>query len=142
MNPDLGMTNTWLAILAIASLGQFLLLVVAAVVLFRTYRRAAAVVADFEQRHLVPLTERVTMLIDDLQDVTARARRVDDVVRTRLDEVESVLQGARHVMAHKAWPLVGMARAVRAMVASWVDGGATQSRSDAPARATSTPTTT
>jgi hypothetical protein len=137
MNPDLGTTNTWLAILAVASLGQFLLLVVTGIVVFRTYRRTASAIENFEQRHLVPITGRVTMLIDDLQDVTARARRVDDVVRNKLDGVESVMQRARHIMALRAWPIVGIARAVRAGVASWTDGGTPQPMSEAPARVTS-----
>jgi hypothetical protein len=80
MNPELTTTNPWLAILAVASALQTLLLLAAAFGLLRMYRSTTSALSAFEDRHQAPLSARATLIIDDLQDVTARAGRVDDAV--------------------------------------------------------------
>jgi hypothetical protein len=120
MTPDLGTTNLWLAVLAIASAGQFLMLAGAAVLLFRVYRRASASVDALEHEQIRPLLLRVNALIDDVQDITARARNVDDAVRARLEGVESVLHSTKSVVQDRLWPLVGVVRAARAGLDAWL----------------------
>jgi hypothetical protein len=120
MTPDLGTTNLWLAVLAIASAGQFLMLAGAAVLLFRVYRRASANIDALEHEQIRPLLLRVNALIDDVQDITARARSVDDAVRARLEGVESVLHSTKSVVQDRLWPLVGVVRAARAGLDAWL----------------------
>jgi hypothetical protein len=120
MTPDLGTTNLWLAVLAIASAGQFLMLAGAAVLLFRVYRRASANIDALEHEQIRPLLLRVHALIDDVQDITARARNVDDAVRARLEGVESVLHSTKSVVQDRLWPLVGVVRAARAGLDAWL----------------------
>lgn len=114
MNPDLQTTNTWLAILAVAGALQTLLLLAAAVGLFRMYRSTVLALAALEERHLAPISARATLIMDDLQDVTARARRVDDVVRAKLQGLDSAARVARDLVTDRFWPVVGIARAVSA----------------------------
>jgi len=114
MNPDLQTTNTWLAILAVAGALQSLLLLAAAVGLFRMYRSTASALAALEERHLAPISARATLIMDDLQDVTARARRVDDAVRAKLQGLDAVAKVAKDVVTERLWPVVGVARAVSA----------------------------
>jgi hypothetical protein len=106
MTPDLQTTNTWLAILAVAAALQTLLLIGAAIGLFVLYRRTRETLTALEQRHVTPMVARAQLIMDDLQDVTARARRVDDAVRSKLHGVEAVVRD-------RMWPVVGVARAVR-----------------------------
>jgi hypothetical protein len=120
MTPDLGTTNLWLAVLAIASAGQFLMLAGAAVLLFRVYRRASTSIDALEHEQIRPLLLRVNALIDDVQDITARARNVDDAVRARLEGVESVLHSTKSVVQDRLWPLVGVVRAARAGLDAWL----------------------
>jgi hypothetical protein len=114
MTPDLGPTNTWLAVLAIASALQTAMLLGAAIALFVAYRKTAAAVERLEQRHLAPISARLSLVVDDIQDMTARARRVDDVVRAKLEGVEGVVREAGHLVGGRLWPIVGAARAVSA----------------------------
>jgi hypothetical protein len=113
MTPDLSTTNTWLAILAIASALQTAMLIFAALALFRVYRKTTEAVERLEERHLAPISARMTLMMDDLQDMTARARRVDDVVREKISGVENVVREAGHLVGGRLWPVIGAARAVR-----------------------------
>jgi uncharacterized protein YoxC len=120
MTPDLGTTNLWLAVLAIASAGQFLMFAGAAVIMFRVYRRTSSSIDALEHEQIRPLLGRVNALIDDVQDITARARSVDDAVRARLEGVESVLHSTKSVVQDRLWPLVGVVRAARAGLDAWL----------------------
>lgn len=114
MTPDLQTTNTWLAILAIAGALQSLLLLGTAFGLFRIYRRTAAALEALEQRHLAPISARAALIMDDLQDVSARVRSVDDAVRAKLQGLDAAAAVAKDVVRDRLWPVVGVARAVGA----------------------------
>jgi hypothetical protein len=114
MTPDLQTTNTWLAILAVAGALQTLLLVGAAVGLYLVYRRTVAALEALEQRHLAPISARASLIMDDLQDVTARARRVDDALRSKLQGLDTAARVAKDVVSDRIWPVVGVARALGA----------------------------
>ena len=88
MTPDLSTTNLWLAILAIASAGQFLMLVAAALIGMRIYKRATNSLDVLEHEHVRPMMLRINALIEDVQDITARARMVDDALRACLAALE------------------------------------------------------
>ena len=120
MTPDLGTTNLWLAILAIASAAQFLMLVGAATMAYRMYKRATSSIDALEQEQIRPLLARIHALIDDVQDLTARARTVDDAVRAKLEGVESALHSTRTVVQDRIWPVVGILRAMRAGLDAWL----------------------
>lgn len=121
MTPDLQTTNNWLAVLAIAGAVQTLLLVGAAVGLFVTYRRMTAKINALEERHLAPIAARASLIIDDIQDMTARVRRVDDVVRAKVHGLENAALVARHAVSDRFWPVVGIARAAGACLRSFTD---------------------
>lgn len=120
MTPDLGTTNLWLAVLALTSAGQFLMFVGAALIGLRAYKRTAATLDALEHEQIRPLLVRVNALIDDVQDITARARTVDDAVRARLEGVESALHTTRTVVQDRIWPVLGVLRAVRAGLDAWL----------------------
>jgi hypothetical protein len=121
MTTDLETTNLWLAILAFASAGQFLLTLGAVFMAFRLYRHAFTTIESIENEQLRPFLMRANGLIEDLQDLTARARTVDDAVRAKLEGVESALHSTKAVVQDRIWPLVGIVRAMRAGLDAWLD---------------------
>ncbi len=114
MTPDVQTTNMWLAILAVAGAVQTLLLLAAAIGLFRMYRSTVSALRTLEERHLAPISARASLIMDDLQDVTARARRVDDAVRAKLQGLDTAARVAKDVVSDRIWPVVGVARALSA----------------------------
>lgn len=114
MTPDLQTTNTWLAILAVAGALQTLLFLGAAIGMFVMYRRTTRALDALQERHLAPISARASAIMDDLQDMTARARRVDDIVRAKVQTLDHAVHVARDVVADRAWPIVGIARGVSA----------------------------
>jgi hypothetical protein len=128
MTPDLSTTNLWLAILAIASAGQFLMLVAAALIGMRIYKRATNSLDVLEHEHVRPMMLRITALIEDVQDITARARTVDDALRAKLEGVESALHSTKTVVQDRIWPVLGALRAVRAGLDAWQTPGPVRRR--------------
>jgi hypothetical protein len=118
---DLDTTNLWLAVLACVSAGQFLLTVGAAFLAFRLYRQTSRAVESIEHDQLRPFLMRANGLIEDLQDLTARARTVDDAFRAKLEGVESALHSTKAVVQDRIWPVVGVVRAMRAGLDAWLN---------------------
>jgi hypothetical protein len=140
MPADLEAITRWVALLAIASAVQTLLLLGAVIGGWIAWRRAITSIEQIETRHLAPFSSRVTALVDDLQDVTARVRRADEAMKLKLQEVGGAARFARDVLAVRAWPAVGVVRAVSAGLrafsrpaASRVVGGPAPSRVEGPA---------
>jgi len=120
---DLSTTNFWLAIMAVVSVVDLLAIVGVAFMGYRLYRRTFAVIDDIRQYEIAPLVSRANGLIEDLQDLSARVRRVDDVVHHRVEQAGQSLQVAGRVVKDQFWPAVGVVRALRAGLAAWADGG-------------------
>lgn len=114
MTGNLDTTNMWLAIAAVAVSVQTLLLVGGAIAAFIVYRRTAAALERLEQRHVAPLAARVAAVADEVQDVTARVRHIDDAVRAKMRNLDDVAHVAGRVVAQRAWPIVGAVKAVSA----------------------------
>jgi hypothetical protein len=114
MPADLETLTRWIAIIAVASAVQTLLLLGAAVAGWMAWRRTMASIDQIEERHIAPISARVAALVDDVQDVTARLRRADDVMKHKLQEVGGAARFAKDVLAERMWPAVGVVRAVSA----------------------------
>lgn len=116
MTTDLDTITAWIAVLAVASAVQTLLLVGGAIAAFIAWRRVATAIDDLERKHLTPLSARVLAAVDDVQEMTARVRQVEAAVRQRMDEWGGTARVAKDVIAARVWPMVGVARAVAAGV--------------------------
>lgn len=71
MGGDLGTTNMWLAIMAIVSVLEALLLIGIGVAGFLMYRRVMQLVNDLETRQITPVREKVDAILLDVKAVTA-----------------------------------------------------------------------
>src|SRR5918992_1561859 len=69
---DLGTTNMWLAIMAVVSVLEALLLIGMGVAGFLVYRRVMQLVNDLEVRQIEPLREKVENILVDVKAVTAQ----------------------------------------------------------------------
>ena len=123
---DLASTNFWLAVIAMVSVVELLALVGAAWMAYRLYHRTFSVIDDIRQQEIAPLVSRATGLIEDLQDLSSRLRRVDDVVQTKVEQAGHGFQQAGRVVKDQLWPAVGLVRALRAGFNAWTDGGRTR----------------
>jgi ABC-type transporter Mla subunit MlaD len=138
MPVDLDTTNTWLAIMAVASVVQTLLLMGIAAAAWQAVRKASAALEQVEARHLAPLTERVqqvstrvNQVADDVQEVITRVRRADDAVRAQLGRLDSAAHVAGQAIGSKVWPVVGLSRAVAAAVRAFSSRPSSASATDA-----------
>ena len=114
MPADLETMTRWIAIIAIASAMQTLLLLAGAVAGWIAWRRTMSSIEQIEARHIAPISARVAAVVDDVHDVTARLRRADEAMTHKLQEVGGAARFAKDVLAERMWPAVGIVRAVSA----------------------------
>jgi hypothetical protein len=114
---DLSGIDVWLGILALVSLAEFLMIVVAGVLGFRLYRRMTALVDRAESAYIAPLSAKANVVVAEAQQVVARAQRLEERARGMLSRVEEMAGRVGSVAQH-AWPVVGTWRAVAAAVQS------------------------
>ena len=122
--PDLSTTNMWLAILAVASLVQVLLLIGAAIAMARVVARANAA-AEAVQHQIAPLAARMSASLEDLHDLARRIQRADDEVHAAALRASETLSKATHTLgvagrmvSHRTWPVLGLVRAAQAVVST------------------------
>ena len=116
MPTDLHTTNIWLAVTAIAVALQTLFMFAAVIMGLRMYRKIQSTVDDLETRYVAPVEARLMAMIDDVHDITARARRIDDTVRAKIADFGGAADVAKAAVVSRAWPLIGIVRAVDAGV--------------------------
>ena len=117
---DLTWTNTWLAILAVISLIQFLIVCAAGFLAFRMYQKAMTTIETVERVHIAPLRARVDGILDQVHLMTEKVRHVQDSVSDAAGAVKS-----------KAWPIVGIIQGLKS-VANSVRGNGRHEHTDRP----------
>ena len=116
MNPaDLGTTNTWLVVIAIASLVQSAILIALLVGAMRFYRRTESKIEEMQRDVVLPMQARANKVIDELEDVMARARAIDDRVSGVVKGASAGLGFVALATRQKLWPVIGIVRGARAV---------------------------
>src|SRR5690348_15114210 len=90
MNQELSTINVWLAILALVSLAEFLMIVAAGIVGFRLYRKTTALLDRAETTYVAPLAARAHAVVAEAQGVIRRAQHLEERVRGMVMRVEDV----------------------------------------------------
>jgi hypothetical protein len=108
---DSEMTNVWLAMMAIASVIQSLILLGAVYIAWRASRQAQQLVDRFERQQLDPLLGHVHGAVTDVRAAVARARTIED-------EVRHALRATSAQMTSRVWPAIALGRAARAAFAT------------------------
>jgi hypothetical protein len=120
---DLTMTNVWLAILAIVSLIEFLMIAVAGLVAYKMYTQVMAAIDTVERVHIAPLRARVDAILDEVEVITGRVKHAQETVSAVLQTAAgagSLIAGT--VMA-KTWPILGIIKGARMAAAAMVKNG-------------------
>lgn len=119
---DLGTTNMWLAIMAIVSVLEALLLIAMGVGGFLVYRRVMTLVNELETRQIAPVRERVDAILGDVKTVTARVshqtERVNHAITGTIDRVDETADRVKGSVRDRVNQAIGMARGIRAIVMS------------------------
>jgi len=117
---NLTMTNVWLGILAVVSLLEFLIIVVAGLMGYKLYRQATESLATVERLHIAPLRARVDAVLDEVQLITGRVKHAQNSVG---DAVKQVAGAGGHIadtVRAKAWPILGVISGLRSVVSTLI----------------------
>jgi methyl-accepting chemotaxis protein len=120
---DLTWTNTWLAILAVISLIQFLIMCSAVFLAYRMYQRTITMIETVEREHIAPLRERVEALFDEVQLTTDKVRQAHDSVSDALRHVSGAGNAVAGAVKAKAWPIIGIIQGIRSIASSAIGNG-------------------
>jgi hypothetical protein len=110
---DLDTTNLWLALIAITSIVQLLIVIALLVGALRFYRRMEKTVEEITEKHIAPVSARAHEVIDEIEDVMVRVRTFDDDVRRTLSRVGDGVGIATSAVRTKFWPVVGLLRGLK-----------------------------
>lgn len=135
MTVDLGTTNTFLGIIAVAAALQVLMFIGLAVGGFLMYRRVMQLVTELESRQIAPLREKVDGILLDVRAVTARVNqqteRVSHAVSGTMGRVDDTAHRVTGTVRDKIHQAVGMVRGARAVIMSLL--GSDDTRHQPPA---------
>lgn len=122
MGGDLGTTNMWLAIMAVVSVLEALLLIGVGVGGLLVYRRVMQLVNDLETRQIAPVREKVDAILLDVKAVTAsvnqQTERVNHAISGTMERVDETADRVKGSVREKVNHAVGIARGIRAIVMS------------------------
>jgi hypothetical protein len=108
--------TVWLAVIGIASILQVLLLIGAGVAAAVAYQRASRAIDAVREQTLNPAVQRLNVVLEDLHDVAGRVQAVDEQVRGAMSRTAGTVEHAATVVGGKFWPVLGLARAIRAAI--------------------------
>jgi hypothetical protein len=122
METQLETTNMYLAIMAIVSVLEALLLIGIGIAGFIAYRRVMTLVSTLEADHVAPAMSRVNAILDDVKVVSAKVKeetvRVDHAIHTTIDRVDDTVDRMRMNMRAKTSRIIGMVRGARMAIES------------------------
>ena len=120
---DLTWTNTWLGILAVISLIQFLIVCAAGFFAYRMYQQAMTTIETVERVHIAPLRARVDGILDQVQVMTEKVRHVQDSVSDALRHVSGTGSAVAGAVKMKSWPIVGIFQGLKSVANSMMGNG-------------------
>jgi hypothetical protein len=119
---DLATTNMWLAIMAIVSVLEALVVIGIGIGGFLAYRRVMALANELETRQIAPIREKVDAILMDVKAVTSRVsqqtERVNHAISDTMERVDETAGRVTGTLRDQINRAVGMARGVRAIVMS------------------------
>lgn len=122
MAGDLDTTNMWLAIMAVVSVLEALLLIGVGVGGLLVYRRVMQLVNDLETRQIAPVREKVDAILLDVKAVTAsvtqQTERVNHAISGTMERVDETADRVKGSVRDRVNQAVGIARGIRAIVMS------------------------
>lgn len=119
MTPEqLSSMNTWLAVIAIASVIQVTALAAMAMVVYRLYAKSREAIDDV-QRQIEPVKRQVTDVLDKVNTEVARLRRAGDRVEDSVAAVSHGVSAASSAVKTAVLPGWAVTRGVMAAVSAF-----------------------
>jgi uncharacterized protein YoxC len=122
---DLTWTNTWLAILAVISLINFLVVCAVGFFAFRMYQKAMATLETVERVHIAPLRARVDGILDQVHAMTEKVRHAQESVSDAFRHVSGTGNAVAYAVKSKTWPIVGIFQSLKSVANSVMRNGRT-----------------
>jgi hypothetical protein len=119
---SLATTNIWLAILAIVSLLEFLMICAAGFLAFRAYRQVMTVVENLERNHVAPLRARADAMLDQVQAIIDRVKHAQASVTDAVRHVTGAGTAIAGSVKAKTWPIAGIINGIRSAAHSLKNG--------------------
>ena len=115
-------TNIWVAVIAIVSVIQGLVLIGVGVGAFLAYRKVMALLNDLETRQIAPLRAKVEGILADVKSVTARVshqtERVDHAIAGTMERVDDTAERVKSTVRDNVHRATGIVRGIRAVIIS------------------------
>ena len=112
----------WLSLIAIASLLQVTMLIVAVAIVARSAHRMQTLAADIRRDQVAPLVARAHHAIDEVEDVVTRVRAYDDDLRRAVGRAGDRVHQVSDLVRTGSWPLVGLVRGASAAFSVLLNG--------------------
>jgi hypothetical protein len=120
---DLTWTNTWLGIMALISLIQFLIVCAAGFLAFRMYQKAMTAIETVERLHIAPLRARADGILDEVQVMTGKLRQAQETVSEAFLHVAGTGSAVAGAVKSKTWPIVGIFQGLKSVATSIMGNG-------------------
>ena len=118
---DLTMTNVWLAILAVVSLIEFLMIAAAGFLAYHAYKQLMNVVETMERVHVAPLRARVDAILDEVEVITGKVKHAQDSVSAAFHTAASAGSIIAGTVKSKTWPILSIIKGVRMAATAIID---------------------
>jgi uncharacterized protein YoxC len=106
-------TNVWLGILAVVSVLEFLMIVVAGFLAYQMYKRVTTTLETIERVHVAPLRARVDGILDEVQAVTDKVKHAQESVGDALRQVAGTGSMVAGAVKSKTWPIIGIIQGLK-----------------------------
>jgi hypothetical protein len=119
---SLSTTNIWLAVLAIVSVLEFLMICAAGIFGYKAYRHVMGVVENVERTHIAPVRSRVDAMLDEVQLMIDRVKHAQASVSDAVRHVTGAGSAIAGTVKSKSWPIAGIINGIRSAAASLKNG--------------------
>jgi uncharacterized protein YoxC len=106
-------TNVWLGILAVVSVLEFLMIVVAGFLAYQMYKRVTTTLETIERVHVAPLRARVDGILDEVQAVTDKVKHAQESIGDALRQVAGTGSMVAGAVKSKTWPIIGIIQGLK-----------------------------
>jgi hypothetical protein len=114
----LATTNLLLAIVAIVNVLELGIVMTGCYVMYKRWQELTRRLDDFERQKVAPLVAKVNQTTDDFRSVLDRVNTQVEAVERSMEWLHARLEQTGTIMRHevlrKVWPVIGLARGVRA----------------------------
>jgi len=119
---DMTTTNVWLAILAVVSLVEFLMMCVAGFLAYRVYSKAMATMETVERVHIAPLRARADGILDEVERITVKVKNAQETVSDTFKHVAGTGNAVAWAVKSRTWPILAILQGLKSAASTIRNG--------------------